>query len=276
MTEHYFSDAPTGPKRRREVAVDLFGRTVAVETANGVFAGDGLDRGTAVVLREVPPPSGMARILSTWLRIGDPVARSAWPWPVPEPPSTPSTSTTARRRSVATTRTDCGVGWQGRDRRPDRCPPRTPVRPALVESADPDRQGGVARAAHRLVVPPADADRGRPSGGGREPRRRHAGRLADRAGLGCTRTATAKGFGVLGAVQIGDRARAMPGRSGQPSETADSTSGQRQSNTLPPRTTPCHRTSEPTTAPTPSASHPSHPTQKERITSAMVSARAPD
>ncbi len=63
MTEHYFSDAPTGPERRREVTVDLFGRTVTVETANGVFAGDGLDRGTAVLLREVPPPTGSPRIL---------------------------------------------------------------------------------------------------------------------------------------------------------------------------------------------------------------------
>lgn len=63
MTEHYFSDAPTGPERRREVTIDLFGRTVTVQTANGVFAGDGLDRGTAVLLREVPPPTGSPRVL---------------------------------------------------------------------------------------------------------------------------------------------------------------------------------------------------------------------
>ncbi len=41
MTEHYFSDTPTGPERRRDVTIDLFGRTVTVQTANGVFAGDG-------------------------------------------------------------------------------------------------------------------------------------------------------------------------------------------------------------------------------------------
>ena len=34
---------------------------VSVETANGVFAGDGLDKATAVLLREVPPPTGNPR-----------------------------------------------------------------------------------------------------------------------------------------------------------------------------------------------------------------------
>ena len=63
MNEHYFSGAPTGPERRRTVSVELFGRTVTVETASGVFAGDGLDKGTAVLLREVPPPLGSPRVL---------------------------------------------------------------------------------------------------------------------------------------------------------------------------------------------------------------------
>ena len=63
MTEHYFSDSPTGPERRRTVDIELFGRSVTVETANAVFAGDGLDKGTAVLLREVPLPTGTPRIL---------------------------------------------------------------------------------------------------------------------------------------------------------------------------------------------------------------------
>lgn len=63
MSEHYFSNAPAGPERRRTVSVELFGRSVTVETANGVFAGDGLDKGTAVLLREVPPPAGSPRVL---------------------------------------------------------------------------------------------------------------------------------------------------------------------------------------------------------------------
>ena len=63
MSEHYFSNAPAGPERRRTVSVELFGRHVTVETANGVFAGDGLDKGTAVLLREVPPPVGSPQVL---------------------------------------------------------------------------------------------------------------------------------------------------------------------------------------------------------------------
>ena len=63
MSEHYFSNTPAAPERRRTIEVDLFGHSVTVETANGVFAGDGLDKGTAVLLREVPPPQGSPRIL---------------------------------------------------------------------------------------------------------------------------------------------------------------------------------------------------------------------
>ena len=63
MTEHYFSNTPATPERRHEVTVRLFDRTVAVETANGVFAGDGLDKATAVLIRTVPPPAGSPRVL---------------------------------------------------------------------------------------------------------------------------------------------------------------------------------------------------------------------
>ncbi|HET8971457.1 MAG TPA: methyltransferase [Candidatus Nanopelagicales bacterium] len=63
MAEHYFSATPAGPERRREVTATLFDRTVAVETANGVFAGDGLDKATAVLLAKVPPPTGTPRVL---------------------------------------------------------------------------------------------------------------------------------------------------------------------------------------------------------------------
>ncbi len=62
MTEHYFSDQPTGPERRRTITARLFGREVELLTANGVFSGDGLDLGTAVLLRESPVPTGDRRI----------------------------------------------------------------------------------------------------------------------------------------------------------------------------------------------------------------------
>ena len=52
-------NVPTDPTRSRSTT-DI---TVTVTTANGIFAGEGLDRGTAVLLREVPPPTGRPRIL---------------------------------------------------------------------------------------------------------------------------------------------------------------------------------------------------------------------
>ncbi|MFI7484206.1 class I SAM-dependent methyltransferase [Kocuria sp. M1R5S2] len=57
-TEHYFSEEPTGPEQRRTVAVLLRGREVALQTSNGVFSPRGLDRGTSVLLENVPDPTG--------------------------------------------------------------------------------------------------------------------------------------------------------------------------------------------------------------------------
>ncbi|GAA1842164.1 class I SAM-dependent methyltransferase [Microlunatus capsulatus] len=60
---HYFDATPTGPERRRTVTVGVWGRELELSTANGVFAGDGLDRGTAVLLRASAPPTGSPRVL---------------------------------------------------------------------------------------------------------------------------------------------------------------------------------------------------------------------
>ena len=62
MTQHYFSDQPTGTERRRTIAARLYGRDVELLTANGVFSGDGLDLGTAVLLRESPVPIGASSV----------------------------------------------------------------------------------------------------------------------------------------------------------------------------------------------------------------------
>ncbi len=57
--DHYFSARPATPDQRQEVAVDLMGRRFVVETAPGIFSPGGLDKGTAVLLGEVPnPPPG--------------------------------------------------------------------------------------------------------------------------------------------------------------------------------------------------------------------------
>lgn len=57
---HYFSAEPAGPEQRRRLEVSLAGRTVSVQTANHIFSPDGVDKGTAAMLRVVPepPPAG--------------------------------------------------------------------------------------------------------------------------------------------------------------------------------------------------------------------------
>lgn len=58
MTEHYFSAVPAGDARRSIVDVHLAGQDLRIETAGGIFSPDGLDRGTRVLLEQVPrPPS---------------------------------------------------------------------------------------------------------------------------------------------------------------------------------------------------------------------------
>jgi 16S rRNA G1207 methylase RsmC len=57
--EHYFTAEPASDAERRPVTVRLAGRDVEVEVASGVFSPGGIDKGTQVLLREVPaPPSG--------------------------------------------------------------------------------------------------------------------------------------------------------------------------------------------------------------------------
>lgn len=57
---HYFSSDSPGPSRLREIDVVLRGRSARVSTDRGVFSGDRLDPGTAVLLAHVPdpPPTG--------------------------------------------------------------------------------------------------------------------------------------------------------------------------------------------------------------------------
>lgn len=57
-TEHYFSEEPSAPELRRSVAVVLRGREAVLQTSNGVFSPRGLDRGTSVLLGNVPDPVG--------------------------------------------------------------------------------------------------------------------------------------------------------------------------------------------------------------------------
>ena len=58
--DHYFTAQPASADERRTVAVRLMGRDVSVEVAPGIFSPGGLDKGTQVLLDEVPnpPPTG--------------------------------------------------------------------------------------------------------------------------------------------------------------------------------------------------------------------------
>ena len=65
MTEndHYFTADPASPNERRRVRVRLAGRPVEVEVAPGIFSPGGLDKGTAVLLDEAPPPPATGTFL---------------------------------------------------------------------------------------------------------------------------------------------------------------------------------------------------------------------
>src|SRR5690606_12200334 len=54
--DHYFTAAPASADERRSLRVWLAGREVEVQVAGGVFSPGGLDKGTAVLLDEVPAP----------------------------------------------------------------------------------------------------------------------------------------------------------------------------------------------------------------------------
>ena len=63
MPEHYFTARPEAAERRQTITAELWGRTVRLSTAAGVFSADGLDRGTAVLLRSSPIPAGSPDLL---------------------------------------------------------------------------------------------------------------------------------------------------------------------------------------------------------------------
>ena len=54
--DHYFTARPASAEERRTLLVRLAGRDVEVDVASGVFSPGGIDKGTQVLLREVPAP----------------------------------------------------------------------------------------------------------------------------------------------------------------------------------------------------------------------------
>ncbi|WP_223881438.1 class I SAM-dependent methyltransferase [Nesterenkonia ebinurensis] len=61
-SSHYFS-SPEGPFKRHRIQVELAGRQAEVVTSAGIFSPDGVDKGTQVLLREVPDPSPSGHLL---------------------------------------------------------------------------------------------------------------------------------------------------------------------------------------------------------------------
>jgi 16S rRNA G1207 methylase RsmC len=63
QSDHYFTAQPASPDEQRSLTVRLAGRDLTVRTAPGIFSPDGLDKGTAVLLREVPAPPASGDLL---------------------------------------------------------------------------------------------------------------------------------------------------------------------------------------------------------------------
>ena len=60
---HYFSASPAGPFTRKPLTVELAGETRRLQTSSGIFSPDGIDKGTAVLLAEVPAPAPQGNLL---------------------------------------------------------------------------------------------------------------------------------------------------------------------------------------------------------------------
>ena len=63
VPDHYFSPDPAAPEALRTLRVELDGRERELRTATGVFSGDRLDVGTAVLLDAVPAPPEAGELL---------------------------------------------------------------------------------------------------------------------------------------------------------------------------------------------------------------------
>ncbi|NQD88161.1 methyltransferase [Paenarthrobacter sp. CM16] len=60
---HYFTAQPAGPFTRKPLTVELAGATRQLQTSTGIFSPDGVDKGTAILFSEVPPPSPQGNLL---------------------------------------------------------------------------------------------------------------------------------------------------------------------------------------------------------------------
>lgn len=62
-TNHYFSESPDSAPNWHEIEVTLANREVKVDVASGVFSHTALDKGTRILLDEVPTPAATGNFL---------------------------------------------------------------------------------------------------------------------------------------------------------------------------------------------------------------------
>lgn len=62
-SDHYFSSSPSAPASRRPLQVTLAGAPRNLTTSAGIFSPDRIDKGTAVLLADVPPPPAEGNLL---------------------------------------------------------------------------------------------------------------------------------------------------------------------------------------------------------------------
>jgi 16S rRNA (guanine1207-N2)-methyltransferase len=191
---HYFSTTPATPEQRRTVTANVWGADLELTTANGVFAGDGLDRGTAVLLRESEPPVGSPRILDLGCGYG-PIALAI----AVHCPGAQVDAVDVNERALALCQdnaTALGVAGRVRVRRPDDVEPD--VRYDAIWSNPPIRVG--KQALHELLL--RWLPRLAPEGEARLVVSKNLGadtlqRWLVEQGYHCERVASAKGFRVL-------------------------------------------------------------------------------
>lgn len=193
MTDHYFA-TPTGPERRQSIRCRIWGEELELITANGVFAGAGLDRATAILFRESDPPTTARRLLDLGCGYG-PIAVAL----ARHSPEARVDAVDVNERALALTRENArvhGVADRVRVGQPDDFDPQT--RYDEIWSNPPIRIGKEALHALLLTWLP----RLTPAGRARLVVGKNLGadslqRWLVEQGYACDRVASAKGFRIL-------------------------------------------------------------------------------
>ena len=180
MDDHYFSADPSVPFER-DRSPSVWGHELALASGSGVFSRRAASTiGTAVLFRETraSAPGRFLDLGCGYGVIGLAIAAAV--------PGATVTGVDVNERAVLLANENAAALGRRRTASPpatpDAVPARRDVRRDLVEPADPDRQGGAARAAAHLAAA-AGARWPRGDGGRQEPRRRLAAALAGGAGL---------------------------------------------------------------------------------------------